>query len=332
MILITGATGLVGGHLLYRFRESGKNIIATYRDLKSLDKTREIFESYEKGAAAQVDTFQWKQSDILEIPSLEIAMQNVTTVYHCAAAIDHLPFEEMKNINMRGTENVINVALAMGIKKFCHVSSIAALGEAVGNRAVNEDDFFNLDGLNTDYAITKFGAEMEAWRGNQEDMDVIIINPGVIIGEGNWERGSGQLISKTASGNKFYTKGSSGFIDVRDVTRAMQYLTESDLKNERYILVSENKTYREVLDLMALSLQKRKPNIQLKSGVLKLISHLLKAPNFFGFPLQLSMARVQSMTSKTRYSNTKIKKVLNFELTPIKETIDRVATFYRQRS
>jgi dihydroflavonol-4-reductase len=318
--------------LLYRFRESGKNIIATYRDLKSLDKTREIFESYEKGAGAQVDYFQWKQSDILEIPSLEIAMQNVTTVYHCAAAIDHLPFEEMKNINMRGTENVINVALAAGVKKFCHVSSIAALGEAVGNRAVNEDDFFNLDGLNTNYAITKFGAEMEAWRGTQEDMDVIIINPGVIIGEGNWKSGSGQLISKTASGNKFYTNGSSGFIDVRDVTKAMKYLTESDLKNDRYILVSENKTYREVLDLIALSLQKPKPNIQLKSGVLKLISHLLKVPNLLGFSTRLSMAKVQSMTSKTKYSNTKIRKILNFELTPLEETIDRVATFYRQRS
>jgi dihydroflavonol-4-reductase len=332
MILITGATGLVGGHLLYRFRESGKNIIATYRDLKNLDKTREIFESYEKGAGAQVDSFQWKQSDILEIPSLEIAMQNVITVYHCAAAIDHLSFEEMKNSNMRGTENMINVALALGVKKFCHVSSIAALGEAVGNRAVNENDFFNLDGLNTDYAITKFGAEMESWRGTQEDMAVIIINPGVIIGEGNWEHGSGQLISKTASGNKFYTNGSSGFIDVRDVTRAMQYLTESDLKNDRYILVSENKTYREVLDLIALSLQKRKPNIQLKSGVLKLISYLLKAPNLLGFPLKLSMAKVQSMTSKTRYSNAKIKKILDFELTPIQETIDRVTTFYRQRN
>ncbi|WP_213520837.1 NAD-dependent epimerase/dehydratase family protein [Nonlabens sp.] len=332
MILITGATGLVGGHLLYRFRESGKNIIATYRELKSLDKTREIFESYEKGAGAQVDSFQWKQSDILDIPSLEMAMQQVTTVYHCAAAIDDLPFEEMKNSNMRGTENVINVALAMGVKKFCHVSSIAALGEAVGDRSVNEDDFFNLDGLNTDYAITKFGAEMEAWRGTQEDMMVNIVNPGIILGEGNWECGSGQLISKTASGNKFYTCGSSGFIDVRDVTRAMQELTESDHKNERYILVSENKTYKEVLDLIAISLQKRKPYIPLKSGVLKLISYLLKIPNLFGFLPKLSMAKVQSMTSKTKYSNAKIKKVLNFELTPVQEAIDRVATFYGQRN
>jgi len=332
MILITGATGLVGGHLLYRFRESGKNIIATYRDMKSLDKTREIFESYEKGAGALVDTFQWKQSDILETPSLEMAMQNVTTVYHCAAAIDHLPFEEMKNINMRGTENMINVALALGVKKFCHVSSIAALGEAIGNRPVNEDDFFNLDGLNTNYAITKFGAEMEAWRGTQEDLDVIIVNPGVIIGEGNWKSGSGQLISKMASGNKFYTKGCSGFIDVRDVTRAMQYLTESELKNDRYILVAENKTYREVLDQIALSLQKSKPNIQLKSGFLKFIYYLLKVPNLLGFTPRLSMAKVQSMTSKTKYSNAKIKSVLNFELTPVQKTIDRVATFYRQRN
>jgi dihydroflavonol-4-reductase len=331
MILITGATGLVGGHLLYRFRESGKNIIATYRNLSTLDNTREIFESYEAGAGSLVDSFQWIKADILEVPSLEKAMENVTTVYHCAAAIENFHFEEMKNINMRGTENVVNVAISSGVKKLCHISSIAALGEAIGDRFVNEEDFFNLDGLNTNYAITKFGAEMEAWRATQENIDVIIVNPGIIIGEGNWNSGSGQLITKTDSGNKYYTSGSSGFVDVRDVALAVQKLTESSFKEDRYILVSENKNYRDILDQIALRLQKRKPHIHLKSGLLKTVSYLLKILNLLGFKSQLSMARVHSFTSKTKYSNAKIKKTIGLEFTPIQETIKRVTTFYKTR-
>lgn len=332
MILITGATGLVGGHLLYRFRESGKSIIAIYRELKTLDKTREIFESYETGAGVKIEQFQWIRADILEIPSLEKVMKNVTTVYHCAAAIEDLPFENMKNINMRGTENVINVALAFGIKKFCHVSSIAALGEAVGDRAVNEDDFFNLDGLNTNYAITKFGGEMEAWRATQENMEVIIVNPGIIIGEGNWNSGSGNLISKTDKGNRFYTSGSSGFVDVRDVTKAMQTLVESDIKNDRFILVAENKSYKEVLDQIAERIERKKPSILLKSGLLTAISYLLKMLNLLGFKRKLSTATVESLTSKTNYSSRNIQKAIDFNFTPLNETINRVALFYRKKT
>ncbi|PPK96981.1 nucleoside-diphosphate-sugar epimerase [Nonlabens xylanidelens] len=331
MILITGATGLVGGHLLYRFRESGNNIIALYRDLKTLDNTREIFESYEKGASVQVDNFQWLQADILEIPSLEKAMENITTVYHCAAAIDGLDFEHLKSINMRGTENVINVAIARGVSKLCHVSSIAALGESVGGRAVNEDDYFNLDGLNTDYAITKFGAEMEAWRATQENLEVVIVNPGVILGEGNWNSGSGQLFSKTASGNSFYTDGSSGFVDVRDVAKAMQELTESDYTNERVILVSENKSYKDVLAYIAISLNKKKPSIKLSKSLLTAVSYLLKIPNLLGLKRKLSTATVNSLSSNTKYSNENAKTVLSFDFISVAESIERVCKFYNER-
>lgn len=331
MILITGATGLVGGHLLYRFRESGNNIIALYRDLKTLDKTREIFESYEKGASVQVDNFQWLQADILEIPSLEKAMENITTVYHCAAAIDGLDFEHLKSINMRGTENVINVAIASGVKKLCHVSSIAALGESINGSTVNEDDYFNLDGLNTEYAITKFGAEMEAWRATQEKLEVVIVNPGIILGEGNWENGSGQLFSNTARSNRFYTSGSSGFVDVRDVVKAMQELTESGYTNDRMILVSENKSYKDILDYIAISLNRKKPSIKLSKSLLTAISYLLKIPNLLGLKRKLNTATVNSLSSKTSYSIENAKKTLSFDFISTQETIERVCKFYKQR-
>jgi nucleoside-diphosphate-sugar epimerase len=172
---------------------------------------------------------------------------------------------------------------------------------------------------------------MEAWRATQEYIDVIIVNPGIIIGEGNWNSSSGQLITKTDSGNNYYTGGGSGFVDVRDVALAAQKLTESNFKNNRYILVSENKSYREVLDQIALRLQKPKPSIHLKSGVLKTLSYLLKIPNILGFQHQLTLAKVNSLTSKTKYSSAKIKKTIGLEFTPIQETIKRVTSFYKTR-
>ncbi|WP_124978814.1 NAD-dependent epimerase/dehydratase family protein [Nonlabens xiamenensis] len=330
MILVTGGTGLVGGHLLYRFRESAEQITAIYRDKEQLEKTRYIFESYGQGQAAFVDQFNWIQAELLDIPSLDRAMQGIQQVYHCAASLKENHFEVMKAINMRGTENLINLALSKGVKKFCHVSSIAALGDPIGQSEVTEEDYFNLDGEHTDYAITKFGAEMEAWRATQENMQVIIVNPGVILGEGNWQQGSGQLFGRTANGNLFYTSGGSGFIDVRDVVRCMQWLMENNVKNERFILVSRNLKYKDLLSEIAKQLKVKPPRILLPKWLVQLASAFLKIPDLLGFPRRLSSATVTSLYSTTSYSNEKIQQLIPFTLIPLEESIQRISTYYRR--
>ena len=329
MVLITGATGLVGSHLLYRFRESATTTIALYRSKESIDKTRLVFESYDPAHRKLVDDFIWKQADILDVPSLEDVFKEVHQVYHCAASLSAESFQEMKQVNITGTENVINVALAHGVEKFCHVSSIAALGDPVGNRAINEDDFFNLDGINTDYAISKYGAEMEAWRATQEGMDVVIVNPGVILGEGSWEEGSGQLFEKTFKGNKFYTSGSSGFVDVKDVARILNQLMDSQIKNERFILVSENLLYKNVLTSIAKALNKKAPSIKLG----KVALYFWSAMSYLGWVLGLSKifntSQINSLRSKTHYDNSKIANLAEGDFIPIDQSIERIASFYK---
>lgn len=327
MVLVSGATGLLGGHLLYRFRESATSTIALYRSKENIAHTRLIFESYGAGQGALVDHFKWMEADLLEVPSLDAAMKGVTEVYHCAAIIEADSFEEMKRHNITGTENLINVALYWDVKRFCHVSSIAALGESVGERAINETDFFNLDALNTDYAISKFGAEMEAWRATQEGMQVIIVNPGIILGEGKWSTGSGKLFSRTFKGNTFYTSGSSGFIDVRDVTRVMVDLMKSNIEDERFILIAENKSYREVLHKIANSLKVKPPKYLLPEWVLKIASLFSYFFNFIGVTKKLKSSTVRSLTSSTAYDNAKVREQLELNFTPLDETIDRVAQF-----
>jgi nucleoside-diphosphate-sugar epimerase len=327
MVLVSGATGLLGGHLLYRFRESAASTIALYRSKENIEHTRLIFESYGKGQGVLVDSFKWMPADLLEIPSLDAAMEGVTTVYHCAATIESSSFEAIKRDNITGTENIINVAQYWGVQHFCHVSSISALGESIGDRAVNESDFFNLDALNTDYAISKFGAEMEAWRATQEGMNVLIVNPGVILGEGKWNSGSGKLFSRTLHGNKFYTSGSSGFIDVRDATAIIMELMNKRMTNDRFILVAENLSYQEVLSNIALALIVSKPTIKLSSFFLNLISILSYITHFLRITKKLKKSTVRSLTSKTSYDNQKIVNEIGFNFTPMQETIDRIAQF-----
>jgi nucleoside-diphosphate-sugar epimerase len=329
MILITGATGLVGSHLLYRFRESAKNIKALYRNEKSIEKTRLVFSSYSAGDEKLVDDFIWEKCDILDLPRLEKVIKGVKTVYHCAASLDSDNFEKIKEINVTGTANVINIALLHGVKKLCHVSSIAALGEPVGERLINEDDYFNLDKRNTDYAISKYGAEMEAWRANQEGLPTVIVNPGVILGEGDWNTGSGQIFLKTYRGNRFYTAGCSGFVDVRDVVAIMQNLTESDVSNQRFILVSENASFKNVLSLAAESLGKAPPKIRLNQWFLKSISVLSWPARALGWVKGLSLAQVDTYTSKTKYSNEAITELLDYKFIPLQKTILRVGQFYK---
>lgn len=327
MILVTGGTGLVGGHLLYRFRESELPIIALYRNKKQLSKTRAIFESYATGAGALVDCFNWVQGDITDLPSIENIMQGVTHIYHCAALIQG-SFKDLKQVNVMGTENLVNVALHAGVQKFCYVSSIAALGDPVGNKPTTEEDFFNLDARNSTYAITKYGAEMEVWRASQEGMSVVIVNPGVILGEGNWDSGSGKLFSKTVSGQPFYTSGSSGFVDVRDVVAIMQQLMESEIVNERFILVASNETYKNVLTSIARALYKKPPHMHLRSGVLYVIYALQLLGTIVSINKSLSRATINSLVSKSFYSSEAVAKRLSYSFIPLNETINRVAKSY----
>lgn len=328
MILVTGGTGLVGAHLLYRFRESETPIRATYRTKASIEKTRSIFESYEDGAGALVEEFEWVCCDITDIPALEEAMQGVTTIYHCAAAIHATDFRMLKQINVKGTANVVNVGLAAGVSQMCYVSSIAALGDPVGDRPVNEEDFFNIDGVNSDYAITKYGAEMEVWRATQEGMNVVIINPGVIIGEGAISEGSGKLFEKVKKGLPFYTTGSSGFIDVRDVVLVMQKLMDKKVFNQRFILVANHLTYQQLLTSIAQSLGVKAPKHYLSKWFMYLLVGLGYLGRVVGLRPVVTRAQIESLYHKSSYDGQAIKSVLDVEFNQVDQTIERVGRFY----
>jgi nucleoside-diphosphate-sugar epimerase len=331
MILVTGGTGLVGSHLLYQLTLQHDNIRAIYRTKSSLEKVKKVF-SYNTSDVSLFDKIEWFEADITQVPIMLLAFKNVKHVYHCAAFISFNPkdYREMRKVNIHGTAIIANLAIDAKIDKLCFVSSIAAVGDAKNDGdTITEDCEWNKELDNSGYSITKFGAEMEIRRVSQEGVDVVIVNPGVILGSGFWDSGSGKLFSQVYKGFKYYTEGITGFVAVEDVVKAMLQLMNSSIKNERFIVVAENKSFKEVLSTIANALDKKKPSKKVSAlqtdifwRVASLISKITNTT-----PL-LTKYSARSAHSVSKYSSEKIKSSINFTFEPIELTIKNTCKNY----
>jgi nucleoside-diphosphate-sugar epimerase len=338
MILVTGGTGLVGAHLLLHLLENGaEKVRSTYRNAKNLTKTKRLFELYKKEAL--FDKIEWILADILDIPALELAFQDVDYVYHCAALISFDPDDEekLRKVNIEGTANIVNFCIDKKVKKLCHVSSIAALGDLIPiegklpiHNPINEQTEWNPEVAHSDYAISKYGAEMEVWRGFQEGLSVVIVNPGIILGPGFWNQGSGILFRTVKKGLSFYTTGSAGYVAVTDVVNIMSRLMNSECTGEKYILVAENHNYKEILHYIAGKMGVKKPTLLAGAGLLNLgyrLDWILST--IFQTKRKLSKTSVDSLISPTVFSSNKIIEELNYSFEDIKNYIGRIIPFYK---
>ena len=327
MILVTGGTGLVGAHLLLHLIENGEKVRAIYRSIASIEKTKSLFAIYRKESL--FDQIEWISADITEIPSLEIAFQNIDTVYHCAALISFDPKDEgiLRKTNIEGTANIVNFCIANQIKKLCFVSSIATLGDLLPHeKLITEETEWNPEKYHNDYAISKYGAEMEICRGQQEGLEVIIVNPGVILGSGFREQGSGQLFTKVKNGLKFYTMGSTGFVAVTDVVRIAHELMRSEIKNERFTLIAENSVFRDILNAMADSFGVQRPKTHAKPFLMEILWRLdWLVSNVFRQKRKLSKATARASYSENTYSNQKIKDTLKIDFVDIRNYIKEIS-------
>ena len=327
MILVTGGTGLVGAHLLLHLVEQGENARAMYRSTTSIEKTKNLFSLYNKSHL--FEKIEWIVADILDIPSLENAFQNIDFVYHCAALISFDPKDEevIRKTNIEGTANIVNFCLVYRIKKMLFVSSIAALGDLNATETtISETTEWNPEKPHSDYAISKYGAEMEVWRGQQEGLNILIVNPGVILGPGFSEQGSGALFSAVAKGLAFYTLGTTGFIAVTDVVETSVRLMKSDIQNERFTLIENNYSFQEILNCIADSLQVKRPKWHATPLLINLFWRVdWFLSNFFFQKRKLSRASAKASYSKTEYANIKIISTLASEFKSVKEYIQFIA-------
>ena len=320
MILVTGGTGLVGYHLLLQLSLEKEAIRAIYRSEKKLQHIKNLFSN--EGKITEFEKIDWVHADILDIPALENAFSDISYVYHCAALVSFNPKDEDKlyQNNIIGTANVVNLCLSTNVKKMCYVSSIAALGNGTEHHLIlNEETERNNEAVRSDYSISKFGAEMEVWRGFQEGLDVVIVNPGVIFGNGFPKEGSSLFIQNIKDGQLFYTLGKLGIVAVEDVVKAMTTLMKSSISGERYILVAEDVTYKELFDSIAKFLPAKKPKYLVKKWQVQVarILEFIFATLFFRNRM-LSQSTINSLYNLEIHDTSKIKNALDFEFLDMK--------------
>lgn len=327
MILVTGATGLVGSHLLLELLRKGKQVRALKRAGSSVSAVDKIFAHYN---VAVPEKSIWVEGDITDYFSLLDAMEGVEQVYHCAAVVSFAGSaeEQLMKVNAEGTANVVNAAMEKGVKKLCHVSSTAALGRADNDKIISEETVWKISDKNSAYAISKYAAEREVWRGMEEGLDAVIVNPCIIIGPGDLNKSSGRMIQSVRNGLKFYTSGANAFIDVRDVAKLMIALMESEIKNERFILAAENVDYKKVFELIAAALNKPAPTIRATALMSALAWRVAWFAGLFTNANPF-ITRETAMTGQQRniYSNKKVKEKLNWNFIPVKEAVENACKF-----
>lgn len=328
MVLVTGGTGLVGAHLLLHLIENDETVHAIYRKDKTIQKTKNLFLLYKKENL--FEKIIWVQADILDVPSLEIAFENIDYVYHCAACISFDPKDEvvLRKTNIEGTANIVNFCIARKIKKLCFVSSIAALGDLKENeKIITEETEWNPETPHSDYAISKYGAEMEIWRGQQEGLNSIIVNPGVILGPRIYEQGSGLFFKKVEKGFVFYSKGTTGLIAVGDVVKIMIQLMKSELKNERFILIANNIVFQDLFNSIADALETKRPYIYVSPFITNILWRIdWVFSNVFGTKIKIDRSTAIASHSKNSYSNEKIKNRLKIDFTDIHLYIKEISS------
>ncbi|MDE3253925.1 MAG: NAD-dependent epimerase/dehydratase family protein [Bacteroidota bacterium] len=314
MTLVTGASGLVGSHLVSALLQKGEKVRALYRSAIP------VFEG--------ADQVEWVQGDILDVVALEEAMEAITSVYHCAAIVSFSPAKKslLQKTNIEGTANVVNACLNAGIGKLLFVSSVAALGRIREDKPIDETMNWSEETSNSEYGKTKYYAEMEVWRGIGEGLNAVIVNPVIILGAGDWEKGSSELFKSAYDEFPWYTEGTGGFVDVQDVVAAMIRLMESDVTAERCILCAENRSYRDVFTQMALSFGKKPPHKKVTPLLAGIVWRMEALKSLFtGKDPMLTKETAKTAAAKVLFDNAKSKRLLpGFQYQNIEDSIKRI--------
>jgi dihydroflavonol-4-reductase len=322
-ILITGITGLVGSFTARHFLKSGFQVAGLKRANSDLSLIQDI-----------ENQIVWHDGDVLDILALEKAIESVSYVVHAAAIVSFAPKDRnrMFKTNVEGTINVVNLCLDKNIKKLCFVSSVAALGRKIPNKKkhqqviqINEKATWEDTPLNSNYAKTKYLAEMEVWRGQSEGLDCVIVNPSLILGEADWNKSSTKLLKFVYDEHKFYPEGNLNYVDVLDVAECIYKLTISNISDERFILSAGQITYKDFFEKVAPRFQKKAPSILIGKSLTGIIWRLEAMRTFFtGNTPLITKETALSSSHSFEYQNDKIKNTLQFSFKNLDDSLDRI--------
>lgn len=315
MIFVTGATGFLGSKLCELLIEKGYSIKASKRENSVIPEKLKRY----------IHEIEWVDVDLLDFEAVYDTLSNCEAIFHCAATVSFNPKlkQTLWDTNVHITANLVNVALEIKDIYFMHVSSIAAIGNAKNNELIDENCRWIYTKNSSDYSITKFEAEREVWRGITEGLNACIVNPSIILGYDASGRGSMKMVQMIKSGLKYYTTGTVGFVDVQDVANCMILLFEKKINNERFILNSENLSYKEIFEIIARSLNVKAPTFSVGKRMLSLMAYILKILSIFtGKSPKISLSTANTAYKKLAYSNKKIIERIDYKFMPITKSVE----------
>jgi dihydroflavonol-4-reductase len=322
IVLVTGGTGFLGSYIIKQLIEKGYAVRAIRRSPKLPSFI----------SASILDKVEWVDGDILDVVSLQDAMEGIDTIIHSAATVSFAKKDrkQMYQVNVEGTANVVNMALEKNVRRLVHISSVAALGRTASGGQVNEEKKWEESKVNTHYAISKFKAELQVWRGISEGLDAVILNPSTILGYGDWYNSSCAIFKQVHDGFKWYTAGINGFVDVEDVAKAALLLMESGISEERFIVSGDNWSFQKLQQTIADGFGKKGPEKLATPFLLGLAWRIEKLKAFFtGKKPLLSKESARVAQSQTYFENDKLLKALpGFSFTPLEETIKKACEKY----
>jgi dihydroflavonol-4-reductase len=327
--LVTGATGILGSHVALELLKREQPVTAGRRQGSDIAKTEKLFAYY--GASDQFAKIRWVDADVTDIFSVEEALEGVTAVYHCAGLVSFSAADRGRlfRLNEQGTRNVVNACLHRGVKQLCHASSLATIRNQDVAGPLTEQIFWKSTGRESDYSISKYNAEREAWRGLEEGLDVVIVNPGVILAPGFWDQSSSRLFSRCHEGNRFYTSGMAAYVGAPDVAQVMVALMERKMFGERYIVIEGNYSYREIFTRIQTRFGKKPPSVEVPPALLRAGQRVSSLLSFFrNRPPEVTRSMVRSLLNRQTYSNGKIRNALQHEFRPVPLLIDEICKAY----
>ncbi len=321
-VLVTGGTGFLGSYIIKELVEKGYAV----RAMRRTNKIPSWLPS------AVFDKVEWVEGDVLDVIALEDAMEGVDTVIHSAAIVSFVKKDRksMYQINVDGTANMVNIALEKNIKRFVYISSVAALGRTAGGGHVNEEKKWEESKVNTHYAKSKYKAEVEVWRGVSEGLNAVILNPGTILGYGDWHSGSCAIFKNMYEGFKWYTPGINGFVNVEDVAKAAILLMESSISEQRFVVTGDNWSFKKLQDTIADNFRKPRPSKPITPFLLNMAWRMEMVKSLFtGKKPLLTKESARVAQSQTSFDNDKILEALpGFSFTPLEETIAMACQLY----
>ncbi len=324
MIYLTGATGFLGSYILLDLLEAGHKVRALKRPTSTFDQVKRVFQTFSTRPEALFSSVEWVDGDLNDLFVLEETMDGCDTVVHVAGLVSFQKKDRkrLQEVNVEATANLVNMALKKGVGKLLYVSSIAAMGRGGDDEIIHEKTVWKNSRLNSRYAVSKYCGEKEVWRGREEGLDVLVVNPAVVLGFGDAEEGVTRMYATIHKGLPFYTLGCNGYVDVRDVARAISLLLAQDVRNEKYILSAVNLDYQQLFGIIASSLGKKAPSLPV-GRVLANLYRLFESLRSSLSGRKPLVTRETTLTALNRYKydGSKILSLPGFSYTPVEKTI-----------